>query len=221
MASEATRPSTTPDRGVVLEENAFLWIVLHALKYPLSGVNGVLVGTRVKSTDNTSTSTVISRVAPMIHTNTSLPGQLEIAVALLDERLKELNRELKEGEQGTAKLEVVGYYQCNERRDDLELGPVARRIADGIGTLALVLDADALRGVQDGTGKKPPFVLFKKGAGAKGSWIKADSREGVQIPCLGSTSWVERLREAISGQDFGGVHDFEEHMEDVRIDFLH
>ena len=32
---------------------------------------------------------------------------------------------------------------------------------------------------------------------------------------------VERLLRAVDDGDFGGVHDFEEHMEDVRVEFLH
>jgi len=219
---DPSQPSTAPDHGVVLEGDAFHWIVLHALKYPLSGVNGVLIGTRVQSADGKSTSTVISRVAPMIHTNTSLPGQMEFALALLEERLKELHTsQNKDGDgAGVSKLEIVGYYHCNERRDDADLGPVARRIADGVGALALVLDADALSALQEGTGSKSPFVLFKKGSGSKSAWVKAESG-ALRIPCVSEVSWVARLEEAIHGGDFGGVHDFEEHMEDVRIDFLH
>ena len=224
MASESaqTSTSTAPDHGVVLEENAFLRIVLHALKFPLAGVNGLLIGTRVRSTDRTLTSTVVSRVAPMIHTNTSLPAQIEIAVALLCERLRELNESKDQGagELAGADLEIVGYYQCNERRDDVDLGPVARRIADGVGTLALVMDAEALGALRDGTGSKSaPFVVFSKGD--KGSWVKAAPGSALRIPCVDeSGAWVEWLGQAIS-EDFGGVHDFEEHMEDVSIDFLH
>jgi ER membrane protein complex subunit 8/9 len=225
MASESaqTSTSTAPDHGVVLEENAFLRIWLHALKFPLSGVNGVLVGTRVRSADGALKSTVVSRVAPMIHTNTSLPGQIEIAVALLGERLKELNKRKDQGagELASADLEIVGYYQCNERREDVDLGPVARRIADGVGTLALVLDSEALGALLDGTRpKSSPFVVFNKSSCAKSTWVKAAPGTGLRIPFMSeSGEWVERLRQAIS-EDFGGVHDFEEHMEDVRIDFL-
>ena len=228
MASEPAQASTSTssDDGVVLEENAFQSIWLHALKFPLSGVNGVLVGTRVRSADGALKSTVVSRVAPMIHTNTSLPGQIEIALAMLGERLKELNRLNKgtgqdAGGPSAGDLEIVGYYQCNERREDVDLGPVAQRIADGVGTLALVLDADALGALLDGTGPKAsPFVVFNKVSGAKGTWVKAAPGRGLRIPCLGkSEAWAERLRQGI-GEDFGGVHDFEEHMEDVRIDFL-
>ena len=196
---------------VVLEERAFLNLVLHSLKFPLAAVNGVLVGSR------SSESVLVSRVAPMIHTHTYLPGQLDVALALLDERLKELN------EKDNTTLEIVGYYQVNERRDDVELGAVEKRIADGVGSTALVLDADALAALESKDMKtpKPCFALYtKKGS----SWNKANAETALRIPCLadeGSTrDTMARLRQSVA-ENFGGVQDFEEHMEDVRVEFLH
>jgi len=191
-------------------------------------VNGVLVGSRTTTADGTSTSTVISRVAPMIHTHTSLPGQMDIAIAMLEERLKdERARAERAGDATTAAHEVLGYYQCNERRDDVELGAVGRRIADAVGSTALVLDAGALAAMQRGGElAKLPFVLYAKPGGSGGSggqgWGKRPS--ALRVPCLEGAALsgvVERLLQAVDAGDFGGVHDFEEHMEDVRVEFLH
>ena len=173
----------------------------------------------------------------MIHTHTSLPGQMDIAIAMLEERLKdERARAERAGDATTAAHEVVGYYQCNERRDDVELGAVGRRIADAVGSTALVLDAEALAAMQRGGElAKLPFVLYAKPGGSGGcrgsggsggsggqGWGKRPS--ALRVPCLEGAALsgvVERLLRAVDDGDFGGVHDFEEHMEDVRVEFLH
>jgi hypothetical protein len=212
--SSTSAPAKPLSRPVVtVEEAAFSAIVLHALKYPLSSVNGILVGTRSSKTSDASMDIVVSRVAPMIHTHTCLPGQMEFALALLAERLKELN------EGGSSALEIVGYYHCNERKGDVDLGAVARRVADGVGAVALVLDAEALEARLEGSAEAAPLVLLTKSSSGRGSW-NVEGKGSVLVPCLGEASWAERLRVSVA-DEYGGVHDFEEHMEDVSIDFLH
>lgn len=105
--------------GVTIEEDAAIRLTLHALKYPRASCNGILLG-RIDDGE-----VIVSEIAPVCHTFTTLPGQMEIALCMVDKACQ------KSGEQ----TGIVGYYQCNERLGDLDLGLVGQKIADTISRL--------------------------------------------------------------------------------------
>jgi len=129
-----------------LETKALYKIVLHSLKYPFGGCNGYLIGTVTRSsatgddTDGQQEERVvrIRDAVPVSHTYISLSGPLEIALGMVDAQCK-----LGGGD------EIVGYYQCNESKSDIELGAIGKKIGDtvdavaGKGSAVLVVSFDS------------------------------------------------------------------------------
>ncbi|PWA56133.1 hypothetical protein CTI12_AA419220 [Artemisia annua] len=103
------------DNRYSISQNAYIKLILHALKHKTSAVNGVLIGRLsgdvVEITDS----------VPLFHTSQiGLLPSLEIALIMIEEYYSG---------QG---LGIVGYFHANERCDDVELGGVAKNIADHV-----------------------------------------------------------------------------------------
>lgn len=129
-----------------LDQAALLKILLHSLKFPTSPVNGFLLGEERKEAAHPSASPPVSprgvatrRVLhihdaiPVSHNYLTLTMPVEAALIQLQEYCKR---------QGN--LRVVGYYQCNERLDETDLGESGKRIANKLeaafpGSIALVV----------------------------------------------------------------------------------
>ena len=134
-------------RQYALDRTATLKILLHSMKFPTTGVSGFLLGEEKTSVVPPSASppssprgssarTVlhIYDAIPVCHNFLTLTLPLELALAQLQAHCK-----LQKG-----KLRIVGYYQCNERLEDVDLGTPGRRIADRVeaiapGSVALVV----------------------------------------------------------------------------------
>jgi len=128
-------------RQYSLDRSALLKILLHSLKFPTTSVSGFLLGeeTSAKAAQTSSSSTGSSRVlhiydaVPVAHNFLTLTLPLETALIQLQEHCK------REG-----KLNIVGYYQCNERLEDSDLGDAGRKVAGKMeavfpGSVALVV----------------------------------------------------------------------------------
>eukprot|EP00850_Spirogloea_muscicola_P017420 SM000149S01355 [mRNA] locus=s149:290345:291991:- [translate_table: standard] len=95
---------------------------------PAAAVNGVLigkVGRDVGADGGTNAATGVIDIAdavPLFHTHLGLAPMLEVALTQIDEHFASLEDPLA----------IVGCYHANEHFDDVELGPVARTIADHI-----------------------------------------------------------------------------------------
>ncbi|WRX28330.1 ER membrane protein complex subunit 8/9 - like 1 [Theobroma cacao] len=100
-----------------ISQNAYIKLVLQALKHKTTAVNGVLLG-RVNP-QNENVVEIIDSV-PLFHSNLALLPPLEIALIMVEEHY---------GSQG---LGIVGYFHANERFDNAELGIVAKNIGDHI-----------------------------------------------------------------------------------------
>lgn len=203
-------------RTVTVEERALLKLILHSLKFPLSSCSGVVIG------NISSDSIHIDDIVPINHTFTSLPGQMELALALVENRLEE--HAAKEN-QSSRQCCIVGYYQCNERRDDVKLGPVENKIADKVGALSgvlggivLMLDQCALDACVCGKEQSAPVLLLVKKTGSS-QWEKS-SDYALRIPCLDSSDWVVRLKKAVQDGMHSALVDFEDHLEDIGKDFV-
>ncbi|MFS8004674.1 putative ER membrane protein complex subunit [Helianthus anomalus] len=104
-ASQRRLPATTGEKDQT-HQNAYIKLVLHALNHKTSAVNGVLLG-RISGEAVEITDSV-----PLFHSSQiGLLPPLEIALIT---------------------FLIVGYFHANERFDDLELGTVARNIADHV-----------------------------------------------------------------------------------------
>ncbi|XP_057461186.1 ER membrane protein complex subunit 8/9 homolog isoform X2 [Actinidia eriantha] len=132
--------------------NAYIKLVLHALKHKTSAVNGVLLG-RLSGADAAPVVELAESV-PLFHSHhIGLLPPLEIA--LIQEYYSD---------QG---LNIVGYFHANERCDDIELGKVAKNIGDHIHqcfpqAALLLLDNKKLEALPKGKNRGPVVQLYTK-----------------------------------------------------------
>ena len=109
-------------------------ILLHALKHPFGSCNGLLIGraTERKGDNGEKGSSNINLefidAFPVSHTYPGLTGIMEIALAQLDAYCEIQNKKEAEGQ----KIQVLGYYQCNEMNTNTKLGAVGEAIADSV-----------------------------------------------------------------------------------------
>eukprot|EP00850_Spirogloea_muscicola_P024070 SM000435S15743 [mRNA] locus=s435:429:2076:+ [translate_table: standard] len=202
-----------------LAKAAHTKLVLHALRHPAAAVNGVLVGKvgrDVGGDDGTDAATGVIDIAdavPLFHTHLGLAPMLEVALTQIDEHFASLEDPLA----------IVGYYHANERFDDVELGPVARTIADHIArhcpeACALLLDNKVLAKVlqEEGGVGAPVVQLYLKESGR--GWRPAATKDAqlqLQSPESGS-----ELLGYVKEERYHHVLDFDDHLDDVLNDWL-
>ncbi|CAN1334299.1 ER membrane protein complex subunit 8/9 homolog [Linum perenne] len=100
-----------------MAQNAYIKLVLHALKHNTSAVNGVLLGRASPNNDNL---VEIEDSVPLFHNHLGLLPPLEISLIMIEEYYSARG------------LGIVGYFHANERFDEAELGNMAKNIADHI-----------------------------------------------------------------------------------------
>ncbi|CAN4084723.1 unnamed protein product [Withania somnifera] len=99
-----------------IHQNAYIKLILHALKHKTSSVSGVLLG-RISSNGD---SVEIVESVPLFHSQIGLLPPLEISLIMIEEYYADKG------------LSIMGYFHANERFDDFEVGNVAKNIADHI-----------------------------------------------------------------------------------------
>jgi len=189
-------------------QNAYIKLVLHALKHKSSAVNGVLLG-RLSGSDGSPIVEITDSV-PLFHSQIGVLPPLEIALIMIEEYY---------GAQG---LSIVGYFHANERFDDVELGSVAKNIGDHIyryfpQAALLLLDNKKLQAVSSGKDRTPVMQLYTredsrawKLAGSDGSsrlTTKEPSANVVLLDYITSEKWKE-------------ITDFDDHLDDISKDWL-
>ncbi|CAM6116487.1 unnamed protein product [Calypogeia fissa] len=201
-----------------IAQTAYVKTVLHALKHPSSAVSGVLVGKvtgtgspdKNESNENSSDESFkvdIVDAVPLFHGQHGLLPMLELALSQVEEYLSTE----KEG------LVIVGYYHANERFDDYELTPLARRIGDHISRYTpqagvLLLDNRLLGALKKGANKKPVLQLYTRDTGR--GW-----REHGNLVLKEATA-NSILIEYISEKRENLLVDFDDHLADISKDWL-
>ncbi|GFQ03066.1 er membrane protein complex subunit 8/9 homolog [Phtheirospermum japonicum] len=188
-----------------IHQNAYLKLVLHALKHRTSAVNGVLIG---RSSANGSTVEIVDSV-PLFHSQIGLLPPLEIALIMIEEYY---------GEKG---LSIVGYFHANERYDDFELPGVGKNIGDHITryfpqAALLLLDNKRLEDLPNGKDRSPVMQLYTKDAS---SWKVVGSKGSNQL-ALKEPSANTVLLDYISSGKWKDIIDFDDHLDDISKDWL-
>ncbi|KAJ7630327.1 hypothetical protein FB45DRAFT_1027566 [Roridomyces roridus] len=183
----------------IVSAQAYVKIVFHTAKHPQSSANGVLLGQE----DSSGQITIVDAI-PLLHHWTSLSPMMEIGLDLHAESLG---------------LHLVGYYQACERVDDTALAPVGERVAEKIKSGFKDAVAFVIDGEKFGSGQVPLIPYVAQGASwrpfsgtdpfSPGSPFQLSSADLAQR----STSWIRDGRH----NPFG---DFDDHLEDVTIDWL-
>ncbi|XP_052203179.1 ER membrane protein complex subunit 8/9 homolog [Diospyros lotus] len=189
-----------------IAQNAYIKVVLHALKHKTSAVNGVLLG-RLSGPDN---SVEITDAVPLFHSHIALLPPLEIALIQIEEYY---------GAQG---LSIVGYFHANERFDDLELGNVAKNIGDYIyryfsQAALLLLDNKKLEDLSGGKDRSPVMQLYTRDSSK--SW-KLVGSEGSNRLIMKEPSANIVLMDYISSKKWHEIIDFDDHLDDISKDWL-
>ncbi|EKX38982.1 hypothetical protein GUITHDRAFT_154532 [Guillardia theta CCMP2712] len=195
--------------AVNVEVDAYLFPMLHALKYSQYAVNGVLLGTSKQE------SVEIVQAIPLMHRDLCLSPMLDAAFALIDEHCK------------AKSLQIVGYYHANAQHNSNGISPTARRIADKINETMKERDAKArtcLMMIDNNEFEKLAAYLvggtsaeMKKTFGLT-IYTKADngdwkSASDVNIKGFGDESTPARLLELVRAGKQNSVVDFENHVD--------
>ncbi|XP_010276826.1 PREDICTED: ER membrane protein complex subunit 8/9 homolog [Nelumbo nucifera] len=186
-------------------QNAYIKLVLHALKHKTSATNGVLLG-RLVDEDLVQ----ISDSVPLSHSQIGLLPALEIALLQIEEHF---------GAQG---LSIVGYYHANERYDDFDLGSAARNIGDHIHryfpqAAVLLLDNRKLETLSEGKDRSPVVQLYTRDATR--SWKQTGSDGNSRLTIKEPSANIVLL-DYILSEKWKGIVDFDDHLDDIGKDWL-
>ncbi|PON40125.1 ER membrane protein complex subunit [Parasponia andersonii] len=187
-------------------QNAYIKLVLHALKHKASAVNGVLLG-RVSPTNDV---VEITDSVPLFHSHIGLLPQLEISLILIEEYY------------AAKGVNIVGYFHANERFDDLELGGVAKNIGDQIAryfpqAAILLLDNKRVAALEKVKDRSPVMQLYAKDASK--NWKLVGSDGGYLLTTKEPSANVV-LSDYISTEKWQDVVDFDDHLDDISKDWL-
>ncbi|XP_050220216.1 ER membrane protein complex subunit 8/9 homolog [Mercurialis annua] len=188
-----------------ISQNAYIKLVLHAIKHKSTSVNGVLLG---RSNQNDVVEIVES--VPLFHNpHLGLLPPLEIALIMIEDHY---------GSQG---LGIVGYFHANERFDDSELGNVSKNIGDHIfryfpQAAILLLDNKKLETLPKGN-QSPVLQLYARDASK--NWKLAGSDGGSKLILKEPAANIV-LSDFISSKKWQDVVDFDDHLDDITKDWL-
>ncbi|KAK0199995.1 hypothetical protein DFS33DRAFT_1366279 [Desarmillaria ectypa] len=187
----------------VISPRAYFKIFFHAAKHPHLPVNGVLVGK-----EEAGTVTIVD-IIPLLHHWTTLSPMMEIGLDLARRTAESMH------------MKLVGYYQASEWINDTALASVDEKIASKVkegfsAAVAFVIDGNKL-----GTGDVALVPYISQGSSwRRNSTTPADFTPGSLFQLASAdlpTRAVKLVEERRLHQKFG---DFDDHLEDVTIDWL-
>ncbi|XAR67348.1 hypothetical protein NMG60_11002065 [Bertholletia excelsa] len=187
-------------------QNAYIKLVLHALKHRTSAVNGVLLG----RLSGCGAVVEITESVPLFHSQIGLLPPLEIALLQIEEYYSD------EG------LSIVGYFHANERFDDFDLGGVAKNIGDHIyryfpQVALLMLDNKKLEALHKGKDRSPVMQLYTRDSFKNWKQVGSDGSNRLVIK---EPSANVLLLDYISSKKWQDMVDFDDHLDDINKDWL-
>ncbi|EAU85815.1 hypothetical protein CC1G_05032 [Coprinopsis cinerea okayama7 len=195
-----------PAPNLTVASKAYLKIYFHAAKHLHQTINGVLLG------NQTGGKIVVEDAIPLLHHWTSLSPMMEIGLDLAEQYAAEAN------------LKIVGYYQGRAAVGDVGLGPVGEKITQRIKEKFADAFALTLDGEDFGT-EKAALVVWTytenqwRRIGSSGASPPFTSGSSIQLdsPDLPQKA-LSYVRDKSLHLQFG---DFDDHLEDVKIDWIH
>lgn len=193
-----------------IAQNAYIKLVLHALKHRTSAVNAVLLAPSSAAAAGSAAAVEITEAVPLFHSQIGLLPPLEFALNMI------------EGYFESRGLNIVGYFHANERFDDLELGNVAKNIGDHIhrffpDAAVLLLDNKKLEALSKGKGRTPVMQLYTRDAAKTWKQVVSDSSGGLSLkePLANVV-----LSDYIASEKWKDIVDFDDHYDDISKDWL-
>ncbi|KAL3734583.1 ER membrane protein complex subunit 8/9 homolog [Eucalyptus grandis] len=189
-----------------IAQNAYIKLVLHALKHKAAAVNGVLLG---RLSDRGDAVEVLDAV-PLFHSHLGLLPNLEISLLLIEEYY------------GSKGMSIVGYFHANERYDDTELGGIARNIGDHIfryfpQAAVLLLDNKKLEALSNGKDRSPVMQLYTRDSSKNWKLVSSDGSN--RLITKEPTANVVLL-DYMTSEKWQNVVDFDDHLDDISKDWL-
>eukprot|EP00466_Bigelowiella_natans_P016619 jgi/Bigna1/132996/aug1.19_g7704 len=191
-------------RGTVaLTCGAYKKIVQHCAKNTYRPVLGLLLSS--SSSGDAKESLTVSGVVPLLH-NYALGPMLELAMAQAYEYCKE------------KKLQVVGCYWANELADDMSVHRIAKKVGACISkffnsAFVLVID-NMVIGKELKKNDNDSYDL-----GCKAFQVKSEKQYDVVFAKSGKEE-LTNLKEWLSSKKLGNIVDFEDHLENVNLEWL-
>ncbi|PPQ86319.1 hypothetical protein CVT25_005620 [Psilocybe cyanescens] len=191
---------------VILPE-AYYKLFFHAAKHPHQPVNGVFLGTQ----NGVEGAVIIQDTVPLLHHWTSLSPMMEIGLDLATQHAQ------------TSGLKVVGYYQGCERVDDTSLAPVGEKVASRIRTgfedaVAFVIDGQKIGTSEVALVPYHPLAATSTWRPVSGEPLPFTPGSKFQLSSADSPSEAARY---VQDQNLHfAFGDFDDHLEDVTIDWL-
>ncbi|CAL8075924.1 unnamed protein product [Calicophoron daubneyi] len=178
--------------SIRIEQMPALKMILHAAKYPDVGVNGLLLCKR----QDALKINIIDYI-PLLHSPLNLAPMLEVALYQVESYCN------SEG------LRMCGYFQANEHVEDNTPTPFACKIADKLndkcGPACLVM----LRNDRLQHKETDCFVVYTVN---QGKWQPSKS---FVVPDV-----APQLEASLSSKIHRSICDFDDHLNDVRCDYL-
>jgi len=190
-----------------ISPRAYSKILLHACKYPHKAINGVLLAEETTTSGKDAAMSSPRRIldaVPLFHQCLGLAPMLEIALTQIDTYCR------------TEKLQIVGYYQANENVDDNAPDTIAYKIAEKIndnvsgGGMLVMVDNEKM----DVECKEVALDVYTLDQNSN----KWNSTNPWYL--IGGDSSLALVSELITGKTYQNLVDFDNHLDDVSLDWL-
>ena len=179
-----------------ISPRAYSKILLHACKYPHKSINGILLG---EPTEKSDSPRVLDAI-PLFHQCLGLAPMLEIALTQIDTYCR------------TKKLQIIGYYQANENVTDNVPDVIAYKIAEkineNVGNALLVMVDNNKMDVECKETALDVYMLKDSKWSTSGWYL------------IGGDSSLALVSELITGKTYQNLVDFDNHLDDVSLDWL-
>nr|CAG4650437.1 EOG090X0C9C [Sida crystallina] len=183
-----------------LSKSAYTKIILHALKYPHTEINGLLLA---NEGSNQSTLKIVDAI-PLFHHNLGLAPMLEVALMQVDCYCR------------SAGLVIAGYYQANESVNDAGPDFVCQKIMDTIKSHFPSACLVMVDNQQLSKNMKQPAVHIMQYH--DGKWkVKDKDSLNYLSSCGGALELTSKL---VAGKLYKELVDFDDHLDDLNQNWL-
>ncbi|KAI9486397.1 MAG: hypothetical protein EXX96DRAFT_41594 [Benjaminiella poitrasii] len=182
--------------------HAYAIPLLHAAKYPASDVCGVLLG------KNTTAGIEVQTAVPFFHHWTTLTSMLEVA-------LEQVNIYAKKND-----LAIIGWYHGNARLEDHVLPERAIKVAETIKknnndkAIIFLLDNKQISKLDQDKSAITPYI------NSDNQWKKIKEPFKNEEASFIENDVYSKVCGLFSSSAYNRIHDFDEHLEDVSLDWL-
>ncbi|KAJ3056959.1 hypothetical protein HK097_002337 [Rhizophlyctis rosea] len=183
-----------------LQQLPYLKLILHAAKYPLQPVAGILIGIK---TDGPSVT--ITDALPLFHSHPLSPN-IEIALQQADTYSSQTSQQ------------IVGVYSANEIASDKNVAPAIGKLAAKVdeilvgGSVLLQVDPTKVSSSDD-----VALIPHTLNANTK-SWKPFPSAELKTVPDASSLHTVVEAH--LQSRTYESLHDFDNHLDNIQSDWL-